>query len=98
MTILRLVPDRWADGETSYDRQKEIFEEQLLLAHRLDRPVAVHCVHSFGDMLAVLTKHAKAKTLPPLIQVAQGKRGGGVCARVCVQPGRCLRLSLLMWR
>lgn len=37
---------------TDYGRQRELFEWQLRLAEELHKPVVIHCVRAFDDLLA----------------------------------------------
>nr|CAD1844586.1 unnamed protein product [Ananas comosus var. bracteatus] len=40
--------------ETAISSQEEVFVQQLELAKELERPVSVHCVRAFGDLLGIL--------------------------------------------
>jgi len=44
------------------EKQQEVFEKQLLLAYRLEKPVCFHIRDSHGDILTTLRKHRS--TLP----------------------------------
>jgi TatD DNase family protein len=48
--------DRWIEGFDSA-KQEEVFIWQLELAKRLERPVTIHCLRSWGRMLELLEKH-----------------------------------------
>lgn len=37
--------------------QQKVYEEQLLLAERLNKPVVLHCVGSFNEVVAIHKKH-----------------------------------------
>lgn len=39
--------------ETNFDLQIEMFERQLLLAEQLDKPVIIHCVRAFSDIISI---------------------------------------------
>jgi TatD DNase family protein len=39
--------------ETNFDLQIEIFERQLLLAEQLNKPVIIHCVRAFSDIISI---------------------------------------------
>lgn len=41
----------------SYDKQVEIFCRQLAIAGRLSKPVTIHCVRAWGDLLNILKKN-----------------------------------------
>lgn len=42
--------DRWIRNH-DLDRQKSLLRDQLALAHRLDRPVTLHCLRAWGSLL-----------------------------------------------
>jgi TatD DNase family protein len=75
------------------DRQAEAFCFQLEIAVKLDRPVSIHIVKSFGVMLECLSKvKRKAKRLPPKLyfHAFGGKEGTvdqltALCGR---EPGK----------
>ncbi|KAK3141732.1 hypothetical protein QOZ80_4BG0337640 [Eleusine coracana subsp. coracana] len=47
--------DKGSHGKTiDFGDQVEVFRRQLKLAKELDRPVSVHCVRAFGDLLEIL--------------------------------------------
>ncbi|KAJ4746549.1 TatD related DNase [Rhynchospora pubera] len=47
--------DKGSHGKTiEYTEQVEVFQRQLELAKELQRPVSVHCVRAFGDLLEIL--------------------------------------------
>lgn len=47
--------DKGSHGKTiNFGEQVEVFQRQLELAKELARPVSVHCVRAFGDLLEVL--------------------------------------------
>lgn len=47
--------DKGSHGKTiNFGEQVEVFQRQLELAKELERPVSVHCVRAFGDLLEVL--------------------------------------------
>jgi len=45
-----------------FARQTEVFHRQLELAGRLARPLAIHCVRAWSDLLNVLRRSLPAKT------------------------------------
>lgn len=47
------------------ERQLEAFKAQMLLANKLERPVSIHCVRSFGPLFEVLSSLKRSKQLPP---------------------------------
>lgn len=74
------------------DRQVEAFELQLELASRYDRPVSIHAVQAFGQLMECLSRVKKKSKLPPRIYFhAFGGKSGTVdqllalCGR---EPGR----------
>ncbi|KAJ3680084.1 hypothetical protein LUZ60_016362 [Juncus effusus] len=49
--------DKGSHGKTiEFGEQVEVFQKQLELAKELKRPVSVHCVRAFGDLLEILKK------------------------------------------
>ncbi|XP_078165050.1 uncharacterized protein LOC144559792 isoform X2 [Carex rostrata] len=47
--------DKSPHGKTiDFTKQVEVFQQQLKLAKELQRPVSVHCVSAFGDLLKIL--------------------------------------------
>ncbi|RLM75626.1 tat-linked quality control protein TatD [Panicum miliaceum] len=47
--------DKGSHGRTiDFGEQVEVFRRQLELAKELERPVSVHCVRAFGDLLEIL--------------------------------------------
>jgi TatD DNase family protein len=61
------------------DKQVRAFQLQLELAGRLQRPVSVHCVRSFGPLLQVLSESRQRQQLPPKIYFhAFGGKAGTV--------------------
>ncbi|XP_072987240.1 uncharacterized protein [Typha latifolia] len=47
--------DKGSHGKNiEFGEQVEVFQEQLELAKELERPVSVHCVRAFGDLLDIL--------------------------------------------
>ncbi|XP_078163028.1 uncharacterized protein LOC144558154 [Carex rostrata] len=47
--------DKGSHGKTiDFTQQVEVFRQQLELAKELQRPVSVHCVRAFGDLLEIL--------------------------------------------
>lgn len=49
--------DRLRTERVSFDRQKETLIRQLKLAKRLGRPVSLHCVRAWEDILPLLDRH-----------------------------------------
>ena len=68
-SFLRRNPDAGV-GEAGLDkvrnidfaRQAEIFHRQLEIAGRLSRPLALHCVRAWSDLLNILKRSLPAKT------------------------------------
>ncbi|KAM0849093.1 hypothetical protein ACQ4PT_053949 [Festuca glaucescens] len=49
--------DKGSHGKTiDFGEQVEVFQRQLKLAKELEKPVSVHCVHAFGDLLEILKR------------------------------------------
>uniref|UniRef100_A0A0E0KU90 Uncharacterized protein n=1 Tax=Oryza punctata TaxID=4537 RepID=A0A0E0KU90_ORYPU len=47
--------DKGSHGKTiDFGEQVEVFQQQLELAKELNKPVSVHCVRAFGDLLEIL--------------------------------------------
>jgi len=70
--------NRCGVGEAGLDRmiegrdpvvQEEVFRSQLRLAHRLERPIAVHCVRAWGWLMDVL---ASEEAIPRMLIHAFG--------------------------
>ena len=40
-------------SETSFDTQRSIFERQLLLAEKYNKPVVIHCVAAFQELIEI---------------------------------------------
>jgi TatD DNase family protein len=43
-------------SETSFEKQIDIFEQQLLLAEKYRKPVVIHCVTAFQELIAIKKK------------------------------------------
>lgn len=53
------------DKETK-DKQVEVFEKQIKLAHEVEKPLMIHCRQAFPDLIKILkTNHYKLKTNYP---------------------------------
>ncbi|XP_052153773.1 uncharacterized protein LOC127771867 isoform X2 [Oryza glaberrima] len=49
--------DKGSHGKTiDFGEQVEVFQQQLELAKELNKPVSVHCVRAFGDLLEILKR------------------------------------------
>ncbi|XP_037486625.1 uncharacterized metal-dependent hydrolase BUsg_343-like [Triticum dicoccoides] len=49
--------DKGSHGKTiDFREQVEVFQRQLELAKELEKPVSVHCVRTFGDLLEILKR------------------------------------------
>ncbi|KAG8065924.1 hypothetical protein GUJ93_ZPchr0004g39956 [Zizania palustris] len=49
--------DKGSHGKTiDFGEQVEVFQRQLELAKELNKPVSVHCVRAFGDLLEILKR------------------------------------------
>ncbi|KAE8816838.1 putative deoxyribonuclease [Hordeum vulgare] len=49
--------DKGSHGKTiDFGEQVEVFQQQLELAKELEKPVSVHCVRAFGDLLEILKR------------------------------------------
>jgi TatD DNase family protein len=53
--------DRLIDKDLAF--QRKVFEQQLTLAYELQKPVIVHCVRAFDELLAIKKRFAKDLTL-----------------------------------
>ncbi len=79
--VRRIASDPYilAVGEAGFDRlrgpssglQKEVFEEQALIAVAVDKPIVIHCVKSWNELLDARTRFKKS--LPWLIHGFRGK-------------------------
>lgn len=52
---------------SSIEQQIKAFKHQMLVAYKLQRPVSIHVVQSFGPLLDVLQDLKKLKKLPPVL-------------------------------
>lgn len=43
-------------SETAFDIQLDVLEKQLLLAEKYQKPVVIHCVHAFQELVALKNK------------------------------------------
>ena len=43
--------------KVDFERQIEVFDEQLTLAEQFDKPVIIHCVRTFEQVMKLLSKH-----------------------------------------
>lgn len=43
--------------DVDFEKQKDIFRRQLEIAKRLKRPIAVHGIRAWGDLIAILREH-----------------------------------------
>ena len=48
--------------QVDFARQTEVFHRQLEIAGRLSRPLAIHCVRAWSDLLSVLKRSLPTKT------------------------------------
>jgi TatD DNase family protein len=64
--------DRSINGG-EYEKQKEIFLRQIQLAEKLSRPVAIHCLEAWDDLLIFLRDH-KASRSRFMIHAYRGTR------------------------
>lgn len=60
-------PDAPDELAVPMERQVEVFEHQMKVAHQLQRPVSLHAVQSWGPLMNSLAKLKKNKTFPPSI-------------------------------
>lgn len=44
-------------GQSNFNAQMELFTSQLLIAREFQRPVSIHCVHSFDVLFHILKKN-----------------------------------------
>lgn len=44
-------------SETDYDLQKEVFIAQIILANQVKKPMIIHCVRAYEDVMQLLRKH-----------------------------------------
>lgn len=45
--------------KTSFSLQQEVFIAQLLWANEINKPLIIHCVKAFDEILGLLKKHSK---------------------------------------
>ncbi|MCL4403925.1 TatD family hydrolase [Patescibacteria group bacterium] len=56
-------------------RQREIFEEQIKLAHEVQKPLVIHCRDAFTDLIEILdVKYKILNTVPGLIHFFTGTK------------------------
>jgi TatD DNase family protein len=93
MKIVREVacwPNVIAIGETGFDKlaqsplslQKEVFMLQAILAEEGHKPLIIHCVKAWDELLAV-----KKKICPHTPWIVHGFRGNGVLAGQLIRHG-----------
>lgn len=46
----------WARDDAARARQRRVFRDQLALARELDRPIVVHCVRAYPELLGILAR------------------------------------------
>ncbi|XP_071682789.1 uncharacterized protein [Lolium perenne] len=56
-SVMQIGLDKGSHGKTiDFGEQVEVFQRQLELAKELEKPVSVHCVRAFGDLLEILKR------------------------------------------
>jgi TatD DNase family protein len=68
--------------DTNLDFQKKVFEQQLALAYELKKPVIVHCVRAFEELLAIRKRFAK-----DLVLVVHGFNNKATIAQELLKSG-----------
>jgi TatD DNase family protein len=88
-----LSPEIIAIGEAGFDRlrgpspelQRKVFEEQIHISERIGKPVVIHCVRAWEELLAV---HKKVK--PKMPWLIHGFRGNSELADQLLAKGMFL--------
>lgn len=87
----------WAIGECGIDRinsladierQKEIFQQQVLIAEKVSKPIIIHCVKGFDEVIAI---HKSIK--PKQAWIIHGFRGNSLQAEQLIRQGFYLSLG-----
>lgn len=69
-------------AKTPLNRQREIFLQQALLAEKVQKPVIIHCVKAWDELIAL-----KKEIKPSVAWIVHGFRGKPEQARQLVQHG-----------
>ena len=86
-------PEVIAVGEAGFDRlkgpsaelQRKVFEEQVIISEEIKKPVIIHCVRSWDELLA-----AKKKLKPRMPWLIHGFRGNNELASQLLSKGMYL--------
>ena len=86
-------PESIAIGEAGFDKlrgpspelQRKVFEEQVAISEELKKPVVIHCVRAWDELLAV---HKKLK--PKMPWLIHGFRGNTELAAQLLSKGMYL--------
>jgi TatD DNase family protein len=100
MAVLREAasrPNIVAIGEAGFDKlaqtplplQKEVFLLQALLAEEVRKPLIIHCVKAWEELLS-----AKKEVRPRMPWIVHGFRGNGILAGQLIGQGLCLSFGV----
>lgn len=88
-------PDIIAIGEAGFDKlkgpsielQRSVFEEQIAISEELNKPVVIHCVRAWDELLSV-----QKKVKPKMPWMVHGFRGGVDLANQLISKGMYLSI------
>lgn len=69
-------------SETSLDIQENVFIEQARIAEKAGKPLIIHCVKAWAELIA-----AKKKVSPKMPWIIHGYRGNGELAKQLIDQG-----------
>ena len=74
--------------KASFDRQMEVFENQIVLSERFSKPIIIHNVKCNNEMIALRKKHK-----PTQAWILHGFNGTGQDVRQLVENGFCFSVG-----
>ena len=94
------LPSVVAIGETGLDKntaknqddfslQKEIFTEHILISEEVKKPLVVHCVKAWDELL-----HIRKSSKPSMPWIIHGFRGNATLATQLLNAGLCLSFGI----
>lgn len=75
-------------AEADMDRQREVFVRQIMLSESVGKPLVVHCVKAFNELIELKKKHR-----PRMPWVVHGFRNNLHIARRLLDAGICFSLG-----
>ena len=68
--------------QSDFELQKEVFSSQILISEEINKPLIIHCVKSFDEIIALMKKHQ-----PKQAWIIHGFRGKPEQAKQLVKKG-----------